>query len=100
MNRRGAIAGIVAAGAALAAGVYRFTDLFVKHYPPTPYDDLLSQLTDRGQAARLGGHPGRAQPRHLRPERRHRVALGAEAALAGRRDLQRARESDVVSGQR
>jgi hypothetical protein len=54
MKRRSLIAGVAAAGAVLAAGVYRFTDLFVKHYPPTPYDDLLGQLTDRGLAAKLG----------------------------------------------
>ena len=55
---------------------------------------------DRRQAARLGGHPGRAGPRHLRPQRRHRVALGPAPALVGHRDRQRARESHVVSGQR
>lgn len=54
MKRRNLIVGVVAAGAVLAAGLYRFTNLFVRHYPPTPYDDLLGQLTDRGQAARLG----------------------------------------------
>jgi len=54
MKRRTVIAGMAAAGAAAAAGLYRFTDLFVKHYPPTPYDDLLVQLVDRQQAMRLG----------------------------------------------
>jgi hypothetical protein len=54
MKRRSLIGGVAAAGAVLAAGLYRFTDLFVKHYPPTPYDDLLGQLIDREQAARLG----------------------------------------------
>ena len=54
MRRRGLIAGVAAAGAAVAAGLYRFTDLFVKHYPPTPYDDVLAALTDREQAARFG----------------------------------------------
>ena len=54
MRRRSIIAGVAAAGVALAAGLYRFTDLLVKHYPPTPYDDLLGQLTDREQAAKLG----------------------------------------------
>ena len=54
MKRRTVIAGVAAAGAAAAAGLYRFTDIFVKHYPPTPYDDLLVQLVDRQQAARLG----------------------------------------------
>lgn len=54
MRRRGLIAGVAAAGAAVAAGLYRFTDLFVKHYPPTPYDDVLEVLSDREQAARFG----------------------------------------------
>lgn len=54
MKRRNLIAGVAAAGAAAAAGLYRFTDIFVKHYPPTPYDDLLVQLVDRQQASRLG----------------------------------------------
>ena len=54
MRRRSLIAGVAAAGAALAAGLYRFTDFFVKHYAPTPYDDVLSALADREQAARLG----------------------------------------------
>jgi ABC-type glycerol-3-phosphate transport system substrate-binding protein len=52
--RRNVVAGIVAAGATVTAGLYRFTDLFVKHYAPTPYDDLLVRLVDREQAAKLG----------------------------------------------
>jgi len=54
MKRRTLIGGVAAAGAVVAGGIYRFTNLFVKHYPPTPYDDLLDRLTDREQAARLG----------------------------------------------
>ncbi|HEY4077257.1 MAG TPA: hypothetical protein VGM26_10050 [Rhizomicrobium sp.] len=54
MKRRAVIAGVAAAGAAVAAGVYRFTDFFVKHYPPTPYDDMLAQLVDRERASKLG----------------------------------------------
>jgi hypothetical protein len=54
MNRRALIAGLAAAGAAMAAGLYRFTDIFVKPYPATPYDDLLTHLADRDQAKRLG----------------------------------------------
>ncbi len=52
--RRTMIAALVAAATAAALGVYRFTNLMVKHYAPTPYDDLLAHLTDREQAARLG----------------------------------------------
>ena len=54
MKRRTLLAGIGAAGAALAAGLYRFTDLLVKHYSPTPYDDVLAALADRAQAAKIG----------------------------------------------
>ena len=54
MRRRTLIAGVAAAGAALTAGLYRFTDLFAKHYPPTPYDDVLAALVDREKAARFG----------------------------------------------
>jgi len=48
------IAGVAAASAALAAGLYRFTDLIVKHYPPTPYDDVLAALVDREEAIKFG----------------------------------------------
>jgi hypothetical protein len=54
MRRRTLIGSAAAVSAALAAGLYRFTDLFVKHYAPTPYDDLLRALGDREQAAKLG----------------------------------------------
>jgi hypothetical protein len=60
MKRRTLIASVAAAGAAVAAGLYRFTDLFVKHYPPTPYDDVLASLVDREEAARLGALVGNA----------------------------------------
>jgi hypothetical protein len=42
--------------AVLVAGViaYESWRLFGRHYPPTPYDDLLSQLPDRENARRLG----------------------------------------------
>jgi hypothetical protein len=54
MKRRTLIGSAAAVSAALAAGLYRFTDLVVKHYAPTPYDDLLGALADREQAAKLG----------------------------------------------
>jgi hypothetical protein len=60
MKRRTLIAGTAGVGAAMAAGLYRFTDLFVKHYPPTPYDDVLAALVDREEAARLGALVGNA----------------------------------------
>jgi hypothetical protein len=54
MKRRTLIGGIAAAGAVLVAGLYRFTDLFVRHYPPTPYDDVLAALVDRESAIAFG----------------------------------------------
>lgn len=56
MKRRTVIGGLGVLGAGVAAGLYRFTDLLVKHYPPTPYDDVLTQLVDRENAAALGRH--------------------------------------------
>lgn len=53
-TRRGVIIGTSGLLAAVVAGLYRFTDLFVKHYPPTPFDDVLVQLVDRAQAVRVG----------------------------------------------
>lgn len=88
MRRREAAAAIVAAGVAVTAGLYRFTDLFVKHYPPTPYDDLLVRLTDRQQAARLGAKvPGpfdlTAQTARLRASLHNRdLAAAVNADLA------------------
>ena len=63
---------VVAVGAAAAAGLYRFTDLFVKHYPPTPYDDVLAQAggprpcgaAGRSDAARGRKNSGGAAARH------------------------------------
>ena len=66
MKRRAFIAGVAVMGVAVAAGLYRFTDLFVKHYAPTPYDDVLAALADREQAARFGASvPGTPDARSL-----------------------------------
>jgi len=65
MTRRGLLAGLVAVLAMAGGAAWKFR-LFAKQYPPTPYDDLLGQITDRepaivfGQAARKS-LPGAAQ---------------------------------------
>ena len=83
MKRRGMITGVAAAGAAVAAGLYRFTDLFVKHYPPTPYDDVLSALTDREQAARFGVFvPGTLDAKALAKKLRPILKSGGLGAAA------------------
>ena len=89
MRRRDIVAGVVAAGAALSAGLYRFTDMFVKHYAPTPYDDVLAALGDRGQAVTLGAAvPGRLEPQSLAARLRTDLAPGLAAAA----------EADVAAG--
>jgi hypothetical protein len=81
---------MVAASAAVVAGLYRFTGLFVKHYPPSPYDDLLGQLTDREQAAKLGAKAATT----LDPPSQ---AARLRAALQGR-DLAAAANADITAG--
>lgn len=90
MNRRGLVAGLVAGIVAAAAGVWRFTDLVVKHYAPTPYDDVLAHLTDRAQAARLGA----------KVAGEFAVQREAEALRAafGGRTLASAAEADIATG--
>jgi len=83
MKRRGLIAGVAAAGAVVAAGLYRFTDLFVKHYAPTQYDDVLGELTDREQAARFGASvPGTLDAKGLAAKLRPVLKSGGLGAAA------------------
>ena len=46
----------------LGAGGYEAWRLFGRHYPPTPYDDLLSQLTDREAARKIGSAYSASHP--------------------------------------
>ncbi len=89
MNRRALLAGLAAAGAVVAAGLYRFTDIFGKPYPSTPYDDLLTQLTDREQAAKLGAAVRDA------PDA---PALAAQLRAGMTGDLAAAAEADIAAG--
>jgi hypothetical protein len=89
MKRRAVIAGVAAASAAIAAGVYRFTELFVKHYAPTPYDDVLARLVDREQAAKLGAAAAiPADANRLAGQLRIKLGSGSIAVAA---------ESDVAA---
>ena len=83
MKRRSLIAGVAAAGAAVAAGLYRFTDLFVKHYAPSPYDDVLVALADREQAAKFGASvPGMPDANALAVKLRASLKPGGLGAAA------------------
>ncbi|HUE65471.1 MAG TPA: hypothetical protein VMO78_13945 [Rhizomicrobium sp.] len=95
MKRRSLIAGVTAAGAVLAAGLYRFTNLFVRHYPPTPYDDLLGLLTDRDHAARLGARVGGALDAASQAARLRTALQGRSLADAASADMEAGRMVEV-----
>lgn len=63
MKRRGLLAGLGAGLVAVAAGgaAWKF-HLFGRYYPPTPYDDLLNQITDREPAATFGHEALKTMP--------------------------------------
>lgn len=93
MKRRGILAGAGVLAAA-AAGVWRFTDLVVRHYPPTPYDDVLEQVGDRDSAKILGSAalqtlPG-FDPAEAAAKLRHgglQQAIGADIASGRMREV-------------
>lgn len=61
MTRRGVLAGLVAVLALAGGAAWKFR-LFAKHYPPTPYDDLLSQIVDRDPAIIFGQAASKSLP--------------------------------------
>ena len=90
MRRRGVLGGVVAAMVAAGGAAWRL-HLFGPHYPPTPYDDLLNQISDR-EPARVFGEAalktmpnkrcrqpgaGVARPRHLGGAGRRRTSQGS-----------------------
>lgn len=87
MKRRTVImgAGIAGAGVALLAGVGAWRVGLFQPYPPTPYDDLLDQLDDRGATIALGKHvQDGADPRALAGTLRGHIGTGGLAqAVAG-----------------
>lgn len=90
LARRDLVAIAAAAGAAAVAGLYRFSDLFVKHYPPSPYDDVLARLKDREQAMRLGA---RFQGAFDMPDQAARLR-----AIFIRTDIASAMGEDIAAG--
>ena len=83
LPRRAVLAGgLGVIGVGLAALPYgEWSKLLRPHYPPTPYDDLLSQMADRENAARLGaavladekGFDARGTAQQLRTRLRNRL---------------------------
>lgn len=63
ISRRSVVAGggVAATLFAVALGL-TLPKLFGRRYAPTPYDDLLAQLVDRDEAARVGAAVRIAEP--------------------------------------
>jgi hypothetical protein len=91
MRRRGVVGAIAVAAVAAAAGgaAWRFR-LFGPRYQPTPYDDLLNQITDRAPASLFGKEALATMPGIDAPDLAR--MLRAEAGLAA------LAESDPVRG--
>lgn len=82
------------AAALAAAGVAAtWKTLFRKHYPPTPYDDVLAQLVDRDAAARLGPAALSALPGFTAAKGAARIR-----ALLGSHGLAAAAGADAAAG--
>ena len=64
MKRRTVLGGLGGGLMVALAGVGTAwkSHLFGKHYPPTPYDDLLSQIEDREPAIVFGGTARKSLP--------------------------------------
>jgi len=62
MKRRNILAGLAVAAAGLATGAAWKFRFFGKHYPRTPYDDLLGQIVDREPAIIFGQAAAKSLP--------------------------------------
>jgi len=83
MKRRNILAGLAVATAGLATGAAWKFRVFGKHYPRTPYDDLLDQIADREPAILFGQAAAKSSPETARLAadlRRDGRTLAARAA--------------------
>ena len=93
-DRRVVIAGTAVLGAAVLAGVgYEASRLLGKHYPPTPYDDLLALLPER-EAAKAVGVAFLAE----HPNFTAKTAAAALRARIGKQKLDALIEAEITAG--
>ncbi len=91
MTRRGLLLGGSALVLAAAGGAAWQWNLFGKHYPPTPYDDVLGRLRDRDWAQKFGAQA-------LTPNFRADAAAARLRQLLGNGDLESAALRDTQEG--
>lgn len=87
LSRRTTIVAGLSVVAGGGFGVFELLAMRRRHYPSTPYDDLLSQLDDRDRAVKLG----RASLAELRPNGAQMLSTELRAHLG------HARLSEVVA---
>lgn len=95
MNRRMLLGGAAAVVAA-AGGLAWKLGLLRKHYPPTPYDDLLGQIVDRAPAIKLGRAELAAQAGFDPAVTARRLRGGRGLAIEARRDCADGRTVEVA----
>jgi hypothetical protein len=93
VNRRWIVGGGAGVLAAIIGGVFA-PRWFGKHYPPTPYDDLLALLGDRAAARQLG-------TAFISEHRDFNAATAARALRhhIGKRPLQSVLAEEITHGQ-
>lgn len=94
ISRRTVVAGAVGLATAAGALAYEGWRIFGRHYPPTPYDDLLALLPDRVAARQLGvaflaKHPNFTAAKAAHALRQH----------IGRQPLQSVLAAEIARGQ-
>lgn len=90
MRRRGVLGGMVTAALVAAGGAAWRFHLFGPRYQPTPYDDLLNQITDRAPASLFGKEALATMPGARAPD--------LARLLRGKAGLAALAESDPVQG--
>jgi hypothetical protein len=93
-SRRPVIIGLgILAVAVFGGALWELPRMLGRHYPPTPYDDLLALLPDREKAARVGAAVLAANPAFDSS-----AAAGRLRRAIGGGSLNDAAEADLAAG--
>ena len=86
------LGGTILAVAAAGSAAWKLR-LFRKHYPPTPFDDVLARMDDREWAAKFG-----ASVQKILPERSPAAIAARLRARLGNKNLQSVALADAEDG--